>query len=598
MTHDDARLLISELMDWPLPPHDESALRDHLASCTECGAYQAMMQRVRATLRADAEGEAPDVLPAVLAALDRDSRLRWLTAAAVFVSAVVAGAAFIGLAGRTGRVEAADVPGLVLEAQRGVDALTADLVVIERGWHPDVPERTYTGSISYRAPESLRLSLDDGTTYPSAAWVPNDTRLVSAPGSLWWLGPAPCPTEAQPGCTPAIPQTMAVVNAAPFPDAAPLPLDLVVPVASFAKGGAARVLGEQVVDGRSAIGIEATAAQLDPLLAGLFRAGNWRSFHPSDRVELWLDRDTLTPLALALFPGGSDDRVMWATRRGYDDDPGVPVLEVLWLDLEVGGVGDSFPAPPGTTVTADAGFRPTPVTAWDAVPPDGLSEHVSGVQNPAGGTRTEIRSWSDGRAWLKVALTDEWKGTRLFGDLGDVVRAVRTEESGVLYVSADGTRVGIHGAGRDLIVTGSFAGTELLTVAASVGVTGVEVPDGWREAGSSDLESAADALPGLLVPATVAEFGEPAVNVAGSVVTLAYAGSGNRAFLVVEATPGELSPPLEADVRSVDVRGTGGRYTPGRGTLEWVEGGLALTLRSASLTLDELVGIATGMATS
>ena len=77
----------------------------------------------------------------------------------------------------------------------------------------------------------------------------------------------------------------------PFADATPVPLDLVTPVRSFTPAGAGASLGARRVAGRAATGVAATAAQVAPLLAGLAPAGagNLRSLHPADRVELWLD---------------------------------------------------------------------------------------------------------------------------------------------------------------------------------------------------------------------------------------------------------------------------------------------------------------------
>ncbi len=45
-------------------------------------------------------------------------------------------------------------------------------------------------------------------------------------------------------------------------------------------------------------------------------------------------------------------------------------------------------------------------------------------------------------------------------------------------------------------------------------------------------------------------------------------------------------------MRGVIVRGTDGRYSPDRGLLEWVEGNLAISLTSTTMSLDELVAIA------
>ncbi len=600
MKCDDARMAMSVLADDV--GVDGAGLDEHLGGCAACRAYQARLGELRRHFRFEPVEDVPDVTARVLAAVGGTRprpQLVLVRVAAVFVAFAVAGAAFFGLAQRDGgRVIAADIPTRILEAQREIATLTADLAVVERGWHPAVPVREYRGSLAYVAPESLRLALADATAYPDASWVRNDTEYVASDGVLWWRGPAPCPQELQPVCTPPEPQVTALVAVEPFPDATPLPLDLVVPTASFTGSGMLRPLGEQVVAGRDAVGVEVTAAQLDPLLAGLRRAGNWREVHPADRVELWLDREALVPLALAVFPAPGEDRATWAARRGYADPQGVPVLEAAWRNLEIdAGVAAPFPSPPIGSVPADAGFRRADHAAPD-VPVPGLlpdmQPHRAGIVRVGTGPLVGVRSWSDGRAWLKVAATPEWPGGRLFGDLGDVVRRVDVEGAGTVYVSDDGRRVAIHAAGADLVITGSVPPGQLLAAATSLGVTGQPVPAGWVEASSASLADAEAALPGLVAPLAPDGFGPPANRVDGGVATLTYAGPGMRGFVLVAAA-GDLPPPLEADVRGVEVRGLPGRYSPERGILEWVEDGIAYSLRSAALSQDELVGIATDM---
>ncbi len=602
MKCDEARVLLSAAADDAAGGAETTALHEHVAGCAACRAYRERLGELRRHFRFETADDVPDVTAGVLAAVGGTRPRPQLVAvrvAAVFAAFAVAGAAFFGLARRdAGQVIAADIPSRILDAQRDITTLTADLAVVERGWHPDVPVREYRGSLAYVAPESLRLALADVTGYPGGGWVPNDTDYVASDGVLWWRGPAPCPQELQPGCSPPQPQVTALVAVEPFPDATPLPLDLVVPTASFTGSGMLRPLGEQVVAGREAVGVEVTAAQLDPLLSGLRRAGNWREVHPGDRVELWLDREALVPLALAVFPAPGDDRATWAARRGYADPPGVPVLEAAWRNVSIdAGVAEPFPSPPAGSEPADAGFRRGDHTPPD-VPTPGLlpdmQPHRAGQVKVGTGPLVWVRSWSDGRAWLKIAATSEWPGGRLFGDLGEVVRRVDVEGAGTIYVSDDGRRIAIHAGDRDLVVTGSVPPGQLLAAATSLGVSGEPVPANWVEASSASVEEAAAVVPGLLAPADLDGFGGPAVRLDDEVATLTYAGPGTRGFVLVAAA-GELSPPLEADVRGVEVRGLPGRYSPDRGILEWVEGGIAYSLRGAALSQDELVAIAAEM---
>jgi len=535
---------------------------------------------------------------------------RWLPVAAALLAGVMVGATFVGLGGRRpAQVAMADLPARVVAAQRTLTSLAAEVSLVERNWHPGVPERVLAGRLRYRAPESLALELVDRTVYPSAAWVRNDVTLVVT-GDRWWTrAPRGCPVEAQPACTPRTPRVRLVERREPFADATPVPLDLVTPVRSFTPAAAPVPLGTGRVGGRAAVGVATTAAQVAPLLAGLAPAGNLRAFHPSDPVELWLDEQALVPLALRVTVAGGGERQRWAAAHGYPDRPGQVVLELtlrrvtLNRPLEAG----AFPPPPSGASAEDAGFRDQPAAAaagTTATPgavvpepawlPSGFRPYRSGAVGGARGPRVTVRTWTDGRAWVKVRATGDWPGGRLFGDLGPLVRPLGLG-AGVAYASEDGGRVAVHGVAVDLVVSGSLAPSDLARVAASLPVAGRPVPDGWAEAATATLPEARAANPGLLRPRDPAGFAPPAVRVDGEVVTLAYAGPGSRGFLLVQAPGTRLTPPLDADARGVGVRGSDGRWSAERGQLEWVEAGRAFDLRSATLSLEELLAIAASL---
>jgi Putative zinc-finger len=599
---DQAAERLSHELDGEVDDREATALEAHIASCSACRAFRDTSLRVRQHLRFEVLSHVPDVEPRVQATVARPmprARWRWLAPAAAVVAGIVAGAAFIGLRTTGGPdVAAANLSGPVLSAQRRVDALVAQLRVTERGWHPDVPVRSYAGHIDYRAPESIAIDLVDDTKYPSTAWKPNNVATVVSQGTDWRSGPAACPRESQPSCTPAAPRVLASVDREPFPDAEPAPLDLVVPVRSLAGGGDQTLLGSRRVAGRSAIGVQVTAAQVEPLLAGLVQTGNWRELYPSDRVELWLDRESFVPLDLKVFPARSAERERWAAHRGYSDNPRAPVLEIALDDirLDQAPAADAFPAPPPGAVTRSLGFRELPVDqvavpdpGW--LPPEMAPYRAGLVQTPNGPTVTE-RTWSDGRAWIKVRETHDWTGDRLFGDLGDAVRRIESGAAGTVYSGDGGRRIAIHGAGVDAAVSGSLGGDDLLRVATSLGIAGEPAPPTWAEASLVTGPGAAHALPGLLMPERIGGFGKPAVRVDGDAVTLTYTGAGAREFVLVQTRGTALAPPVEIDTRGVDVRGRIGRYSPDRGELEWVERGATFSIRSQSLSLSELLRIA------
>ena len=600
MKRDRSQEALSRYFDGELTEAETGDIEQLLLSSEEAREYLDRLGQLRQHLRYETVDLSPDVTRRVLAAI-KETRprrpVRRLRVAAAFVAGIVAGVAFIGLSiQEPAPVAAAEIPDQVLAAQGQVTSLTARLHIVERGWHPDVAERVFVGQIAYRAPESLWVEIRDNTAYPSSSWVPNHITFVVDEELAWSRSVAGCPTEALPNCTPSKPRLLNTTDREPFPDAFPAPLDLIVPVTSFSRAGEPGLLGFKEVDGRRAIGVVVTAAQVAPLVEGLISAGNWREVHPTDRVELWLDQDALVPLAFSVFPANTPDRRLWAIRRGYSDQAEVAVLEVTWTEVVLGGaMSTEFPQPPDQMQAASAGFRDESPTELEALTPgrlpDGMTIHRTGTIVTAAGPSVSVASWSDGRAWLKIRWTSDWRATRLFGELGTLVREVPLG-TGVAYSNERGDRIGVHGNDVDLVLLGSLPTEILLEIAGSLDVTGRSVPNIWAEAATSTLSDAHAAVAGLLLPVELEGFGSPAIRVEPEIAILAYAGPGNRAFLLTEAVDDELSPPLEANERGVAVRGTDGRYSPDRGLLEWVEGNLVISLTSSTMSLEELVAIA------
>jgi hypothetical protein len=609
MKCDEARLRISAALDGELATADGIAVDSHLEGCPACTAYLGRLNRIRQELRYESLGDVPDVTERVLSAIRPRTRAayrfrkptwRLAPVAASFLAGLLVGVVLAG-AGVEGppEVVAVDIPLRVIEAQAGLRSLSARLEVVERGWHDRVPTRSYEGSLRYQAPESLSVHLSDVSAYPSDTWVRNDIDLVIEDGSWWNSGPPACPGEAQPSCTPEL-QVQAIVNREPFPEAAPIPLDLVVPVDSFALAEQPPVLGLRAVAGRPAVGIVTTAAQVDPILEELFAGGNWRRLHPTDRAEVWLDREAVVPLSIQIFPAPSEERDDWAERHGYRDDPGIALLEVHLSEVTLNQTVGRFAGPPSEAMVRDAGFQDL---AWEAVEapvpselPPGMEPHRAGRATTAAGTLIEVQTWWDGRAWLKVRGVRDWGEPRLFGDLGTAVRKVEMVGGGVAYVAEGGSRVALHGRDLEVEITGSLPEARLLEIAGSLGIEGLPVPADWREATAATVSEAKTSLPALLSPGLLGGFSPPAVRLAGEAVTFSYIGAGERRFVLSQAPATVLTPPLDAEVRGVKVRGVAGRYTPARGELEWLEDGLVLSLRSDTLSLAELVFIAERLA--
>ena len=614
MTCTDARSRVSERLDGLSP----EGLDEHVAHCASCRAFLDSAEDVRRRLRFEAVGEVPDVATAVRARLDADpvgsgpspsnqgasprarngrprrgSRSLVAVAAAALAAGVLIGVNLVGVGDDGPRpVAAQSLPARVAAAQARVDGLQAELRLTERGWNPAVPERRYTGSLDYRAPESLALSWRDVSTYPSGAWRPNDVDLRTD-GATWVATGVPdCPSVAQPGCSSA-PRERTVSGRPPFADDAPVPLDLVVPVRSFPDRDTAEVVGEGTVAGRRTVEVTVAAAQVAPLLVGLAPAGNLRAVHPIDQVELSLDAEDMVPLRLRVLASADPGRRAWAAQRGYADRPGLAII-----DMEVTGLRLAAPpaggfAPPAGTVAGDAGFRPGP-TGLDLEPvaPEGFT--LGRVGRIDGPTPTAVWSWTDGRAWIRLQATDAWSGRGLFGGLGPLVRPVRLGD-GEAFVSPDGRRVGRHGEELDLVVDGSVGTDALVAVLTASGIASVDLPPSWPEVRSASPEVVRRSVPGALGLA-VEGFEAAAGRVDGRTAVLFTAGAGDRRLLL-EQTPGRrIAQPTELVYESVRVRGVDGRYAPGPNRLEWVESGLVLTLQGTGLDRGELLAVAEGLA--
>jgi hypothetical protein len=602
-TCDDWQELASMRLDGE--PVDEQALDEHLAACDRCRSFADGARTLRQQLRYESLDALPDLTPSIrdelaaIAPTGRTRRGRLLGAAAAFVAGALVGALLVSDDGtQPGPVAAASIPEQVVAAQGELTGARAELEVVEWGWHPDVPERRWDGILVWSAPEALSLSLTDRTPYPSDDWIADDVEVIVADDERWTVGPRDCPVAAQPTCTPAEIRVEHTTGREPFAEGSPGPLDLVLPVKSFAGAAEPVALGEREVAGRIAVGVRVTAAQGQPVLDGLTPAGNGRDVHPTDDVDLWLDAETMMPLAITVTASDAAGRSTWAANRGYTDEPGERILELTVTQVTY-DEPPSTPARPDRTATVErgAGFSDGPVDpAWtSAMVPPAFDIHRTGTLDD-GGPAVEVVTWSDGRAWIKLRATREWSGTRLFGDLGAAVRTI-VHGDDVVYANDRGDEIALHGDGIDVVVSGTADESTLLAVATSVGVEGRPMPDDWDQAATVDLAGAVAAQPALLVPHGLPGFGEPVRRVDPPSVSTIVAGAGARSFRLVQTDEVRLSPPLDVSVVGVEVRGTAGRWSDARGELEWVEvdpSGRAsvVSLRSTTLGLDELLTIA------
>ena len=569
---DAAQRSLSAVADGEAPDAPVAEVDQHVAGCDECRRFDARVREVRQLLRLEPVGDLPDVAPAVLARVAAGARRRWWpsVAAAALVGAV-AGASFAGAGGEPDTVAAADLPEAVVDAQRAITSLAADVDVV-------AGTSTWEGTLTYRAPESLAVVLRD-----------EDDRLlatVADDDDYWTAGPRRCAPPAVSPCAP--PTVRAMEGRAPFADGAPVPLELIAPVDALSRSAPLTELGVRTIDDRRAVGVQVTAGQVDALLSGFDPTGALPPVHPTDVVDLWLDAAHLVPLEVVVRGADTPARARWAAGLGLRDEAGAVVREMRLSAVALDGLISpvDFPPPPTGADVTDAGFRSSEPDVPTADVPAGFGRGRTGTVGDVG-----VRTWSDGRAWIAVRATRSWVGGRLFGDLGDAVVPIDLG-AGRAYMSGDGTRIGIHGDGIDVVVAGTVGPDELRAVAASLGLVGAEVPPDWAESATATLDEAMVAMPDLLFVSPLDGFGEPAVRIADGDVALRYVGAGARSFTVVSGVAAQLPPPLDPDVTAVTVRDVAGRWRAATGDLEWVEDGRVRAIRSTTIPLAELLAIA------
>jgi hypothetical protein len=547
---------------------------DHTASCPACTRFELALDDLDRMLALGETALAPPLRSPA------PSTGRWTTPAGV-AAGVLIGVVMAGVGGLA-RVEAQDLPRRLDLAGRSVTELSAELVVVERGWHPAVPERVYSGMLAYAAPERLAIRLTDATSYPAGPWVPNDVAVEISDGDLSATAPAGCPIEGMPGCLPAA-QTIAVRDLRPFDEGAAIPLEIVGPGRAVWEG--IEVNGTPRLEDTPTVQVRTTVAGAE-LIEAITGWGSWRELHPTDEVVMWLAADTLVPARIEVFPTRSEERRLWELRRGYADDPESPILIIeLRASDQPPSIGE-----PATSDARSGGFVDGAIPLPTPAVPSGFEVHRTGRWPLPEGGHVEVASWSDGRAWLMVETTRSWQESRLFGTSTPFVTEVDVGSGSVGYLEPGGRLLAVHGEDVDAVVSGSVDVATLVEVAGSLGITGVPVPGAWAEAAVVGL---AELPPGTLAPAIGGWSGMGSLD--EETTTILLTGGGQRTVLISQQPGERLETPMGPDVVAVPVRGTVGRFDEAAATLAWVEDGAVIRMTSETVALAELVEIARGM---
>jgi hypothetical protein len=567
--------------------HDEhrspsDRVKDHVLGCDTCAAFQQVLADLDGALAAGDFNKSPEIAEQVMAAIV-EPKQQWWSIAAVVLVGILIGALVGGVGSRFDVVQAQDLDDRFHAASPSVKSLSADLLVVERGWHPDVPERVYVGTLAYQAPEQLVIDLADTTSYPAGDWTRNDVRLEVSDGDVISFASTRCPVAAIPGCLrPAA--TNAIRDQKPFEDGVLVPLEIVGPGRSLAWWSGLEVVATPELDGRSTIQIETTVAGVD-LIRAITDRGSWRELHPTDRILLWLDDETLIPLRVEVFAADSTERELWQIRRGYDDDPsGEPIFIIQMDALSTGGGGAEVSVP---DYAPSGGFVDGVVEVQEPELDAAFTRHRSGTWPLPDGGVVNVAAWSDGRSWLMVEATDDWDEPQLFGMPALLVRQVDLGNGSVGYLDPNGGKLAIHGSDTNVLVSGSVPEEVLLNAGRSLGIRGLPTPDDWDQSSVADI----DQLPsGTLIPDI--DGWSILGHVEGDQISILMTGAGRRTVHITQTPGSRLDPPIGPDVSIVEVRGISGRSNSAAASLEWVESDRIIQLRSDTVSIEELHDIA------
>ncbi len=638
-----AQAAISERMDGErLSPRETAALDQHLAGCSSCRSFDEgawhLRERARFRLAAPVPDLVEDIMSAVATEPEPTRARRWVgppprqpvfprlvRTLAPLMAALIVGAVAGSLAvggpwqspENAQSVSAATITSGVQAAAANLTAYHTTFQITESHFAPDVPVRRLSMDVWFQAPERFRLDVADQTRYPSAAWTPTDLRLVVDGPSWYSSGPAPCPSAQCP------PREVLVRNRVPFSPTTPTPTDLVLPITTLADSNQLAVVGRSTVLGRPAIEVEMAFERAKPLFPFLSLGGEWRPFFQNDRVLVWLDAKTWSPLQYKVFPASGQERDQWELRFGLPQEPArraIFVVTATEIDRRIPAAG-TF-AIPETKFARDQGAQTVslsgaqqatgfqPVTPNDVAGLDLYQVVLPPRPDAAQAPDETLITYSRGLTWLKLGETRSWSQNTLFGPVAPQAQEIHLPNGGVAYyepATADhGRRLSIHSAGADLYVETNLPRERLIEVAGSLPVVGESLPESWRVQTSGDgtterlsLDQAASRLPfPVLAPTELpAGYGfasaelirvgnAPSLNVYYQ-QTSADLGAG-PIRLHMEAGSA-LPPASSASQSAVGVSEVDGRWTPDGNRLEWVRDGVYYSLDCPGLELASLL---------
>ncbi|HZB02245.1 MAG TPA: hypothetical protein VE800_09080 [Actinomycetota bacterium] len=643
MNHEQVQLVLSSRMDGErVVAHEADAAAAHAAGCSQCRAFADRSARVRSAVRIRPAEPVPDLVDGIMAAVaverSRPAAIRTLDRArgrrAVAprrrsrLLAPAAAAAVVGLVGGSVLVggpwqRPADRPiaaaALVREVRRAapsIDAFQGTYTIVERGFSSDVSVRRFEMRVAFRSSQRFRLDVTDHTDYP-ASWTPNDLTYIEHVPATYLAGPSGCPADLAPDVCPRTRAT--VVRSTEFSTSAPLPADVVLPLATFASPRGFRVVGGGTFDGRETVRVELTYERASPMFPFLRTGGSWRPFYGRDRVVLWLDRTSWQPVRWTVSPSAGPERRAWELRFGMPEEaPGATILDVRLESSSEEAPDASLFEIPGSTPSAvgSLGAARDRLGYAPAAPAGtGGLDLVSVVlpPEPARATPSSLLIYADGLDYLRVGERLDWSGPGPFGPLDADAEAVTLAGGGIAYYEpageGSGRRLALHTRSGDLYLESNLPREQLLEIAASIPVRTSPLPRAWLERSSDEVEvervpvrralasaglpaSLSQRLPGgyVIASAERSTIGERPAGLTFFLRQLEMDAAGEPLALHLEPA-GKLPPASPSSGSTVTLLAGEGRWTPGRSLLEWIDGETYHSLQGP-LPLSSLMEIA------
>jgi hypothetical protein len=590
---------LSAWLDEELDGSTRVSVEEHLRDCRECSELLGQLERTRRVLRARPAEPVPDLSVKI------DERIRrvrtgrtpeWkalarIAAVAAVIAAVVVATSWPRENRQSTIALAGEVSAELQDAARVLDSYRARYSIVERN-NPSGGTRRLDASVTYSAPEKLRLKVVEEN--PPSGSIPNDFTLVASPRA-WSINEVGSHRTA--------------IHRRPFDGTVSVPTDLILPLESLADAAAFEVVSHESVAGYDSYRIRLPYGTAAPLVDALQAGGAWRPFHPTDRVDVWLESGTWFPVAIEVYAGTSRDRTMWASREGLRDDPGDLLLRVQVEEFEQPGtIADRSFRVPQQGIVSDSRFEPLPFDEAEArVPgldqPDSLAPYRAGT---TGNSRVVV-AYAGGMSWLKIESKPATGYQSVLAAAPEEIELDQDRWGYYLPASESSSRrVTLFSGNRVIAFEGNLPRAELFEVARSTDIAGRKVPRVLTRPGKTIKRFLGHADPATL------GFADPAWLPPGYERSSSYlAVSGNTETLtaiyrrheteledmgirIVQKTgsAGTLLPPSsEGSIALSD----GARWLPDEGRLEWISDGVFTSVSVPSRDLSVATRIAAAL---